>query len=1316
MDPAWQDKIRENTGVDVSGDPEDPRRLWVPMQLQALVFGTEGTAKFLDLTPYYRGLIRNTRAAPLGYQLKRDIFNFTNPPEPGVHLHWTLPAAFTHVRPAAANHGTPPEDDGAPPELPLAPNRWVVVRLWEKGAKLQHKSWVVDSDFRGREAVSDWLEAKGGAYEITKLGRWQLIEDWARPQPAATPLTAFAPGNLAFAAFYPSCRGVFGFHDKAADLVEGTVYSYLVAGWFADRAADPLNVRKPRPAEEQEEARLKRQLTEQEEARLKRKLTEQEEAQLNRKLTGTERWLRRMGQLQWAIPGDSSVLPTALTCYGVMSHILWTTNKPCDGLDRPRVTVTLGSSVTEAAAALATRTGDSERLLSELQYATLAERRPSYEEAKAENLFKILSRMLGACARVHDRAFSPRDGGLSWEIVQQEDGAKVEDASAQPIPRLTKDIAARLHELNRRQREYDEITRTLAGWQRRLFAVWYQHQYQNSTAVAQPATVQENELLLKEIATCKGHVDGALTDRGTKETAVKTAKSGLETALGKDMPKASLVARAMPRFWRANDPFVLMGGLEVPAMQGGASPLQCRVSDRVIAGIKLGNVPNIGTIEIKRADLRAGQNWDKLWSAGVPPAVSADIPKDIEELLFDALFADPDRAELLARVYLRPQHGDNPPADRLDSCKRAIAAALIDIKKAAADKMLEIEGVQPTALDSLISAINRPSPSNLPTPTSWRPVFMRWRLGWYPYYQEKDLSRSTAHWDFTWNETGRVDYQWKGPPKPNDSEARNFDGFTVIAANIERGLKLTSENFSEYKDVFEQMTRPLLGQSLMGLTEALGMRDTGPQLPPLKKPLGARPLGTGDLTVDDDIAKRVDHHYAAAPLSKLPFSPLRGGLFSLLHLSIVDSFGRVLIIHDKDSAPTSNPPKLGRTLRGPPPEDGFALLPPRLVQPARLLLRWLSAWSDDQESLGDLETNPICGFIIHNRLDSSLLVYGTSNDEQVIYGTGNGGQAAVGRLLGAVQTVQYISRPGRVRWSTMAMRPFTGPAPTERVLTDVDIPNPHLRNFVNGLLKLTGGALGTPFQTFLDLLERREEAAELSVDQGLQSILTGRPLALVRASLRLELEGPPLRDETAIPSEQAPAYLSVKFPVRLGDRRLGPDGLVGYFVDDGAGTAYDQLRLSADEESYQKDEAHRYFHDQRDLEVACDPAAGPINLTLLLDPNPGLHVVSGVLPADRVRLPQPLVAATLSDLEMPFLVAPFLGEQVSDPKLARRMPLPTNGHKEWTWKFFDDAHEEPQEVDAQVETESAPSLFTTMALYEGWLNYRPSRAKPNGGN
>ena len=1350
MVKTWQDEIRDNPAVVVAGE-SDPQRLWVPMQIQALVFGQKGTAKFLNLTPNYGSLRVRTRSAPLGHQLQQELrelfnesdslpLNKSDSQPPGIHLHWTLPAALTHIRPAAAA-------DGSAPELPLVPNRWMVIRLWEEGGKLLHKSSVIDSDFRdARQGTSPWLEKTGQRFAVTQLGRSQPLENWTRPQPAQTlppetPLTAFAPGNLAFAAFYPSCESVFGFHDEAADLDKalsrvkaagGTVFScsYLVAGWFADRANDPLNVRRPRREEENEEK--------QEEKRVNRNLEEKER--------WLKRWLRRMGQLQWAIPGDAKVLPTAVTCYGIISHIEWD-GRPCNGPVPPAVTVALGNSVTEAAAVLANRTATAngqrllgEVLLSELQYATLAERRPSYVEAKHRHFLQNMSRLSGARSRVHERGFSPRDGGLSWEIVLQANGAGAEDANPQPLPRLTKDIADKLRRLNCAQREHDEVARILVRLRQRLFAVWYQQQYRNSNTAAgtRPTlTDEQKQQLLQAIATCKGSVDNARQQRNTKLAACQTAKTELdkalerENALRKDMRKASLVAHAMPQFWHANDPFVLMEGLPAPAP--AASPLPCRISDRPITDLELRD-PTAGTIRVGRDGVKNTRNWDKPWAESVPPAARSDIPSDIEELLFDALFVDPERAKLLARTHFRPTQGDNPREADLEKAETALVGALQNIKQATAANRLTITGLQGPALDSLLAAISRPSAM------SWgRPVFMRWRVAWYPYCQDKDLpvsvpaalssassrqpSRSVAHWDFGWEEAGRVDYDWR--QKPDARQSFPFDGFTVVAANLERGPKVTSEDFAEYKPVFEQMTKPLLGQSLAGLTEAFGMLDTGPQLPPLIVPPGP-PRQPVELSVDDEIAARVRRHYSSAPLSRLnqengespSFSPLRGGLFSLLRLAVIDSFGRVLTICDDRPDRASSVPKLSRTLRG--ADNRLALLPPRLVQPARLLPRWLSAWNDNQESLGDLATSPICGFVVHNRLDRSLLIYGTRNDEEAIYGAANGARPPIGKLLGAVQEVEYIGGSGPVRWSTIPAWPIipagptagTAESPEPRELTETDIPNRHLRNFVNGLLTLEGGALGSPFHTFLDLLERREEAAELPVEQGLQSVLLGRPLALVRASLHLELDGPPLRDETALPADEPPSYLSVKFPVRLGDRRLGPDGLIGYVVDDGSGAAYHKLRLSADEDSYQRDHAHGYFHDQRDVEVQCDPAAAPIKLTLLLDPQPGVHVISGILPASRIRLSQPLVAATLSDLEIPFLVAPFLSEQLSDPASPRHMPLPTNGDKEWTWQFFPDAKQKHLEVDVRVDTESSPSLFANMAMHEGWLSYRPSRAKP----
>src|SRR6202008_710110 len=149
-------------------------------------------------------------------------------------------------------------------------------------------------------------EKTNGNYLLTRLGRAKAVDAWTEPKKSAgqskptESLKAFAAGNLAFAAFYPSCRGVFGFHDTADDLPLApaeTVCTYLVAGWFADPTSDPLSVRaNVRPEE--------------------------------RGLKPEELWEERMRQNQWAIPKDSAFWPTRLTCYGIAQGVAWKSDAP----------------------------------------------------------------------------------------------------------------------------------------------------------------------------------------------------------------------------------------------------------------------------------------------------------------------------------------------------------------------------------------------------------------------------------------------------------------------------------------------------------------------------------------------------------------------------------------------------------------------------------------------------------------------------------------------------------------------------------------------------------------------------------------------------------------------------------------------------------------------------------------------------------------------------------------------------------------------------------------------------------------------------
>jgi len=57
-------------------------------------------------------------------------------PEAGIHLHWALPDAITHGS----------SDGSGPVRFPVAPDRWLVVRLAGEGSARTITSWVIESD------------------------------------------------------------------------------------------------------------------------------------------------------------------------------------------------------------------------------------------------------------------------------------------------------------------------------------------------------------------------------------------------------------------------------------------------------------------------------------------------------------------------------------------------------------------------------------------------------------------------------------------------------------------------------------------------------------------------------------------------------------------------------------------------------------------------------------------------------------------------------------------------------------------------------------------------------------------------------------------------------------------------------------------------------------------------------------------------------------------------------------------------------------------------------------------------------------------
>ena len=1192
-------------------------RLWVPMQIQSLVFGRPGSAAFLDLTPRYEELT-DTEHAPLGRHIRPNLRKISpRPPylRPGIHLHWMLPAAFTHLQ----------ADSSDPP--PRAPNRWLVTRIWMQDGRLELRCKLVESD---SIAADDDVERGSVAWFDERLdpsltmGMTRNLADWHEPGTANPGFSAFAPGNLGFSASYPACRGVFGYHDDCRDLPAGTLCTYLVAGWFSDPAADPLNITDPAKGA----------------------------------------WAERMEKLRWRVTGDPPFLPAAVTCHAIAARIRWTPDAACTSAAQRDLPVAIGRGFNEAVAALARRNGskgERDGFVKFHQLAILDERRPTAQDL-ASGLFQDLDRMPAAQARQHQRGFAARDGGTFWEIVSVGSATKAAEGQAPMMPSLPPDLAPMLAELNSRQSALDAEERSLAAARERLFLAWSQHQFWTIRPVGK-ATEAEALSLANAVAACTAEVRQHIAALPQLQRQRDIAKDGIATRLDQETPRAfDLLARAMPRFWRPADPFILTSGLDIPMMQGGASRLLCRFSNQTIPRIG-------GRLPVSRSTLRGWLEKRMAGMKSLPPG-NPDLPPDWTDLLLDTLFLDSGMAGALALAALSTTSTDPDEAqiaaaeDKIAAAQKPVSAAAEAINRGGMDLPELPFGLEDGVARALLSAFWPPS---MPP----RPVFLVWQASW--------RRLATEGWTLADDAT---DLTWSG--ETTELAEHMLDGVIPLATGLERGLDPAREQFPDQAFAFRGLDR-LAGQTLAGLTDALATRDIGAQLTPLRREggklrpdpvgnlLGAHPL-TGPLTGDSDPS---------------PFSPMRGGDLVLTRLWIVDNFGRVQRLLDtEDSSLAQAAPAISRAIPG--LRAGSALLPPRLVQHARIRLDWKAARE------GGTDTSPICGFVLHNRLDRCLLFYEAG---------------ASPSFLGALQPVRLAHGQEVIRWSALPARAGEDDANPSAPLTGSDIPDPRLRGFVNGLLAGFGDAEGRGFEDFRTLLAQHDEGVDFTGDQALQSMLTGRPLALVRAELRIEMDAPPVGDQhrSAVlePDPTAPPWFrGLAFAARLGDRRLGPEGLLGAFIDDGGGPAFRTLRPRPDLRLPPSLASHGYF-DRRALSVPADPAMPPLSVVLLIDPRRPLNLVTGILPAASFHVPRDTVTASASSLEIPFLVAPILGE--AEPSSGRAMPLPTGSHDEWRWAGFSDRKSPATDEPVGGDTAAAGRLQVRKALDEGWLRYCPTK-------
>lgn len=401
------------------------------------------------------------------------------------------------------------------------------------------------------------------------------------------------------------------------------------------------------------------------------------------------------------------------------------------------------------------------------------------------------------------------------------------------------------------------------------------------------------------------------------------------------------------------------------------------------------------------------------------------------------------------------------------------------------------------------------------------------------------------------------------------------------------------------------------------------------------------PLGFEDYKpFTEQVRLAVGDRSLVAPVPLNDFNPIRSGVMSILRLRLMDTFGQVkadldpqqLVVTEKMTPPPGCDDLL--------PSGNGAYLPPRLVQPSRLNFRWLSASQGEQESNSHPATSPICGWLLPNNLDNSLMVYDS-----------------LGNTLGSVDR--------EANWE---------PAPGSNVQVELrDIANPYLRKVVARLtvelsdadeVKIRKADFINNLITVIDSSLENIEPENFAQHQDL-ALLMGSPVAVVRASLNLELQGLPsinhgwneFRQDLTRDERDTDNFTQVQFPIRIGEYQQLNDGTIGYWQEGEDGSLSDDFYAV---HNYDDDEVE---DEQIKTENLCRTIGDrPQNLTLLMDPRGKVHATSGVLPSKAIDLPPDYYTEALNNIEITFLSVPILAETYQI-----KLPLPKEAGYAWSW-------------------------------------------------
>lgn len=445
----------------------------------------------------------------------------------GIHLHWSLPRA---LRCMEENADT----------FPLVPNRWLIVRKASQDCLT--RSWILESDCPESKVVSRLKRVKMKAYmsdfivtqkmhnmwqdssdeyrknavikgldklsqvPTVSLGTAFPFEEWEERAEKAMFLTAYAPGNTAFAAYTAHNGNIFSFFDdlEYEDSQSGlkkkineAEISYFIAGWYSDKKQDMT-------------------------ARLLNVQSEKAEGIYTGAVFAIP-WNRREGNL------DAGQLKSHQHGQNLMIAV---GEQGVDAYQEMMALAVTGSSGYDK---------DFLKKLNAVQYGSLGDLHMADGNIRLAN-------------HIHQTTFIGSDGGSFWEIMAEKPGENETVAVS-----LTEKERKCLDVLNKKQYIYDRAIEELKSLQWEVHALWWKMGHREFVKVSDAVRRIDYE---KEL-------DGTKSDSMVSKLADQIKKTGilereLKEAVLQANPGEGRELRRLPsqRYYKKKNPVIALAGVE----------------------------------------------------------------------------------------------------------------------------------------------------------------------------------------------------------------------------------------------------------------------------------------------------------------------------------------------------------------------------------------------------------------------------------------------------------------------------------------------------------------------------------------------------------------------------------------------------------------------------------------------------------------------------------------------------------------------------------------------------------------------------------